>query len=121
MKLLIERAAHEKIRAYTELCADEISGLGKVRVENGDFIVSDVAIFTQTVSSAHSTIDPKALPEFQTERVKAGESKARINVYQPVHLYADLDVEIISNYSDEIKVLCESEIKAKVSSSWMSG
>jgi hypothetical protein len=160
MKLLIEEAAYQKIRAYTDLCPNEISGLGKVRVEHGDFIVSDVAIFEQKVSAAHSTIEPAALAKFQDERVKAGESmrewklwwhshaemgvffsktdtdtidgstefpwlvslvvnkkresEARIDVFEPVHMFMELDVEIISEANDEIKKLCEADIKEKV-------
>ena len=74
MRLVLEYAADCKIREYTEQCPNEISGLGKVRIEGEDIIVSDVAIFKQRVSAAHSTIEPSALAEFQCERVKAGES-----------------------------------------------
>lgn len=72
--LFLEQRAAEKLWAYTMLCKTEISGLGKVTVVEGNIVVSDLAIFDQKVSSAHSTIPAEALAKFQDERVKAGES-----------------------------------------------
>lgn len=160
MKLQIERVAHEKILAYTDLCPDEISGLGKVEVRDGVLVVTDVAIFEQVVSSAHSTIETKALAKFQDERIRAGESmkqwyfwwhshanmgvffsgtdtgtidsstefphlvsmvvnkkheyKARLDVFSPVRLFTDLELEILEVANAEIKALCQTEIDAKV-------
>lgn len=74
MKLQIEKTAWDKITAFTDLCPDEISGLGKVEVRNGQLVVTDVAIFEQKVSAAHSTITMESLAKFQEERVRAGES-----------------------------------------------
>lgn len=73
-KLLIEKTAAEKLWSYTMLCKSEISGLGRVQVVDGKLLITDVAIFKQVVSSAHSTIEAAALAEFQAERVRAGES-----------------------------------------------
>lgn len=90
MKLLITSYAWEKILAYTDLCPAEISGLGKVKVIGDDFVVVDVAIFEQTVSSAHSTIETKALAKFQHEQVKKGESMKEWVLWW--HSHADMSV-----------------------------
>ncbi len=74
MKLLIQQTVWDKIMAYTDICPDEISGLGKVESRLGQLVVTDVAIFEQKVSGAHSTIEMEALAKFQEERVRAGES-----------------------------------------------
>ena len=75
MRLLIEKDAWQKIAAYVDNCPYEISGLGRVEITpQEDFRVTDVAIFRQKVSAAHSDIDPAALAAFQADRVKAGES-----------------------------------------------
>lgn len=74
MKLQITNFAWEKIIGFTDLCPNEISGLGKIEIINDNAVVIDVAIFRQEVSAAHSTIEPKSLAEFQSERVKRGES-----------------------------------------------
>jgi proteasome lid subunit RPN8/RPN11 len=74
MKLQIEKLAWDKMMAFTDLCPDEISGLGKVVVRLGNLVVTDVAIFEQRVSAAHSNIETGALAKFQEERIRAGES-----------------------------------------------
>lgn len=159
--LKIEQSAWQKILAFVDNVDGEISGLGKVRVVDGDLIVPDVAIFRQEVSGAHSNIETKALAEFQAERVKAGESmkewvlwwhshanmgvffsgtdtntiekstefpflvslvtnkrhetKARLDVYAPIHLMCDLMVEILHDKHNPYTELCKQEIAQKVS------
>lgn len=159
--LLIERNADDKIRTYTDLCPTEISGLGKVIINaDGDFVITDVAIFEQEVSGVHSTLSTTALAKFQAEMVKKGESmkdwcvwwhshadmgvffsgtdtgtidestefpylvslvvnkkgqsKARVDVFKPVRMFMDLEVEVVSSQSDEITKLCKAEIAEKV-------
>lgn len=90
MKLNITNYAWEKILAFTDLCPHEISGLGKLELINGDFVVLDVAIFEQEVSGAHSTIEPKALAKFQHDRVKKGESMKQWCLWW--HSHADMGV-----------------------------
>ncbi len=160
MKVKIEQAAWDKIMTFTDLCPNEISGLGKITVIDGYLVVTDVAIFEQEVSGAHSNIEPRALAKFQHERIKAGESmkewcfwwhshanltvffsgtdtgtiesstefpylvslvvnkkheyKARYDVLHPVHLFTDVDVEIIKIADDKLIDLCQKEIDKKV-------
>lgn len=66
--------AYQKMMAYVDLCPDEISGLGKVEIEDGEFTVTDVEIFTQVVSPTHSDIPSKALAKFQCELLARGEN-----------------------------------------------
>jgi hypothetical protein len=179
MKLIIQSTAYQKIRAYTDICPKEISGLGKVEMIDGKLTVTDVTIFEQTVSASHSTIPPEALAKFQNDMVKKGgsmkqwclwwhshaemgvffsgtdtntidsstefpylvslvvnkkgDSKARIDVYQPVHMFSDLEVEVkeadepevlrkareayekaLDESKTKIKDSCEKQIKDKV-------
>lgn len=161
MKLKILRSAQERIRAFTMLCPDEISGLGKLEVDaDQNFVVTQVEIFDQEVSGTHSTIEAVALAKFQTERVtagesmkqwtlwwhshadmgvffsstdtntinssrefpylvslvvnKAGESEARLDVFNPVHIFMPLEVEVIEDISVDVKELCQKEIDEKV-------
>jgi proteasome lid subunit RPN8/RPN11 len=74
MKLKIEKRAWQKIAAYVDNCPYEIGGLGKVTCEGGDFIVSDVEIFTQTVTPAHVDMTAETLAKFQTDKIRAKES-----------------------------------------------
>lgn len=74
MKAQLSHKAWMKMKAYVDLCEFEISGLGKVEIIDGDMVVTDVAIFEQTVSAAHSDISGASLAKFQTELIKKGES-----------------------------------------------
>lgn len=146
-KLKILKSADDKIRTFTELCPQEISGLGKVELIDEVLTVTDVEIFDQTVSGAHSTIRPEDLAKFQDNIVKnggsmkqwcfwwhshanmgvffsktdtdtiesstefpwlvslvvnkKGESKARLDVYTPLHLFTELDIEIEVEKEDD--------------------
>lgn len=186
MKLHIKHLAAEKIRQYTKLCPNEISGLGQVDIIDGEPVVTDVGIFKQVVSSAHSTINPEHLAEFQDEIIKAGgsmkkyvlwwhshahmsvffsgtdtgtidsstefpylvslvvnkkgDAKARLDIYKPVRMMCELDVETemipdsdmtkalraemdairddlekeVNKDSEQIKDLCQKDIDEKV-------
>lgn len=62
------------MRGFVDNCPDEISGLAKVDIVAGKFMVTDVRIFKQTVSPTHSDISGEALAAFQVELIKAGEN-----------------------------------------------
>lgn len=160
-KLKISRHAYERIRAFTELCPDEISGLGKIEVDKDEnLLVTDVAIFDQEVSGAHSTIETAALAKFQVDMMargeslkqwvlwwhshahmdtffsgtdtntiessrefpylvslvvnKAGKSEARLDVFNPIHIYLGLEVVVEDSITSEVKDICQKEIDQKV-------
>lgn len=74
---MVANITHEawlKMQGFIDLCPDEISGLGKVEVREGEFYVTDIALFTQVVSPTHSDIPSKALAKFQVELIKKGEN-----------------------------------------------
>jgi hypothetical protein len=80
MNLYITAYAKKKMGYYVSQCPDEISGLGKVtavKAAGGEtqFIVHDLEIFDQVVSSAHSTIEQETLAKFLFDKMKAGEKK----------------------------------------------
>lgn len=75
MRINLTADVWERMKAFVDLCPNEISGLGHVsRDEAGNIVVDRIEIFQQVVSGAHSTIDPAALAAFQSEMVKAGGS-----------------------------------------------
>jgi hypothetical protein len=76
MKLIIQNRAHQKIRAYVDNCKEEISGLGRIVLnENKDaFIVSDVEILEQSVGPTHAALTAPTLAKFQAQKVKKKES-----------------------------------------------
>ena len=104
-KLIITYEAAEKIRQYTALCPDEISGIGKVVVEKDDLVVTDVEIFKQVVSGSHSTIAPESLAEFQSDIVKAGGSMKQYLLWW--HSHAHMGVFFSNTDTDTIETSTE--------------
>ncbi len=90
MKIVIQAPAWEKIMQFTTLATGEISGLGKVEKIDGHLTVTDVEIFEQTTSGAHSTIPTEALAKFQDEIVRNGGSMKSYTLWW--HSHANMDV-----------------------------
>lgn len=91
MKLKITRSAYDRITAFTQLCPDEISGLGKIEIDSDEnFTVTQVEIFEQEVSGTHSTIETKALAKFQSDRVQAGESMKGWTLWWHSHAHMEV-------------------------------
>lgn len=91
MKVTLTDYVWQRMKAYVDLCSDEISGLGKVeRDEQGGFRIVDIALFEQTVSAAHSDITSESLAKFQVELIKKGESLEDWNFWW--HSHAKMDV-----------------------------
>jgi hypothetical protein len=153
--------AWHKMRAYVDNCPDEISGLGKVEIVDGNFLVTDIAIFEQVVSAAHSDIPAAALAKFQVELIKKGENPkdwfcwwhshaamktflsgrdtatidestdfkmmlsivtnhaheftSRFDLYSPVRMKQDVQVQVLEEEDDDIINECKAEIAKKVS------
>ncbi len=74
MKVYLSDNAWTKLCAYVDNCELEIGGLGKITTDGKDFFVSDVEIFTQTVTSAFVNLSAETLAQFQVEKMKAKES-----------------------------------------------
>ena len=84
-KIYFQRKAYQKFRYFIEECETEISGFGKV-VKYGDkLVITDVEIFKQKVSGAHSDMDDEALAAFLFEKTKAKESLAQWRVWWHSH------------------------------------
>lgn len=89
-KIYFLKSAYQKMRYYVSLCEDEISGLGKIEEQNGKLVVTDVQIFKQVVSGAHSDLDDDALAEFLFEKTKNGDDLAKWRLWW--HSHAKMNV-----------------------------
>ncbi len=87
MKVVIQSQAWEKIMQYTDLATGEISGLGKVEKIDGHLTVTDVEIFEQETSGAHSTIPTEALAKFQDDIVRKGGSMKSYTLWWHSHAH----------------------------------
>lgn len=71
---------------YVFSVKEEISGYGKVSVQSdGTFLISDVAIFTQVVSGADTTIEAASVAKFLHELKQKGENPAQWSLWWHSH------------------------------------
>lgn len=88
-KLYLTNHAAKKLRYYVNNCVEEISGFGKleVKVHEGQryMVVTDLCIFEQVCSAAHSTIDDDALGKFLYEKTISGEKLSEWRVWWHSH------------------------------------
>lgn len=100
MELQINQQAYNKLRAYVEECPEEISGYGKIEYFDGIPRVTDLVIFEQTVSAAHSDIDDNALGKFIYEMTKKEEDLSVWNLWW--HSHANMDAFFSQTDTDTI-------------------
>lgn len=89
-KVYFTRKAYQKYRYFIDLCPTEISGFGKVVRIAGKLTITDVEIFKQVVSGAHSDMDDDALAAFLYEKTKAKEDLSQWRVWW--HSHASMQV-----------------------------
>jgi hypothetical protein len=108
------------MRAYADLCRDEISALGTVRVSNNTIYIDDLFLFNQTVTPTSTEICQEDLSRFVYEYVKVGadpslklwwHSHVNMEVFwsatdaNTINKYSkEWMVSIVSNKRDEFKV-----------------
>ena len=80
---------YQRLMLFAELCQWEISGLAKVKHENGIFTVSDVIVLPQTVSGASTVLSQDGLAEFLDEVVKNGGDPSEWRCWW--HSHANMD------------------------------
>jgi len=106
MKVVLTPGVWDKMRAYVDNCKDEISGLGKIERDDDDnFVITDIALFKQTVSAAHSDISAEALAKFQVELIKKGDNPADWSFWWHSHaamavFFSSRDTSTIDESSD---------------------
>lgn len=91
MKIILENKSAIKLRYYTQFAKGEVSGIGKSVInEDGDAVVTDIALFDQECTGATTDIDDEALAKFMNDLHQAGESLADWNLWW--HTHADMSV-----------------------------
>jgi hypothetical protein len=72
-------------QAYIDTAQEEISGLGEVAVEHGDFFITRLHLFTQKVTVASTDLDQDALFDFLEEAVVNGFDLSKIKLWWHSH------------------------------------
>lgn len=87
--LVFLHSAWMKLLGFLTLSEKEISGFGRVRVESGRLpVVDEIYLLPQTVSSAHTMIDPEDVSIFITSLIESGEDPSLIRLWW--HSHADM-------------------------------
>ncbi len=108
MKIIFPIKVYQKFRSYIDNCDEEISGLGKITKDEDVITVQDVKIFTQTTSSAETTMDKKALGKFYDEILQRGESLLNWKLWFHSHakmsvFFSSTDIETIGDFDNDLE------------------
>jgi hypothetical protein len=81
----ITESAYRKLRLYADICKDEISALGCVSHKNGDFLIHDIHLFEQAVTSGSTDMSPGDVSKFLYEYVRAGKNPEDLKFWWHSH------------------------------------
>ena len=71
MKVILSQLAHLKMKYYINSVDTEISGIGLVqKLANNDLYVSDLFIYKQVVTGAHTKLDQREVAKFIDEKLQ---------------------------------------------------
>lgn len=88
-KLYLTAHAHRKLKYFVNLCPQEISGFGKLEIQVIEgvkyFMMTDLEIFKQVCTSAHSTIDDDAMGKFLYDMTVKGEDLSKWKIWWHSH------------------------------------
>lgn len=110
MKIIFPIKLYRKLRAYVDQVEGEISGMGEIKkeIENGEtkFIVSDIRIFRQSISSGHTTLDRKDLGKFYDAILREGKSMKEWRLWWHSHndmgtFFSGIDTNTIEEFDIE--------------------
>lgn len=108
IKIILPIPVYHKMLAYAQASEGEISGFGRTRTEKkrGKTIVTitDVRIFKQTVTEAHTELDKSGLAKFIVDLVKIGEKPQKWNLWWHSHhdfsvFFSSIDTGTIDDLS----------------------
>lgn len=107
MKLIIPKKIEQRLDYYVETCSQEISGLGKVEYDEvtNTFVLVDIVLLDQKVTSATTDLDPAAIAKFQYDMTKKGESLKGWCVWWHSHVhmqsfFSSTDINTINKSND---------------------
>ena len=83
--LFIPIGVKQRLDAYIQLCNQEISGLGTLRVVEGGFQVQEIALLEQVVTGASTDLDPAAVAGYMEAVMGRGDDPASIKLWWHSH------------------------------------
>jgi hypothetical protein len=107
MKIVFKKEAYLKLQAYVAGIDYEISGFGKVEKEGGNLVITDIRIFPQVVTPAHTEMDAKNLAKFWDSLIVAGEDLGKWKLWWHSHVrmgasFSGTDDDTIDDFDSEM-------------------
>lgn len=104
-QIFITQEAFKKMHYYIAECDQEISGLGEVKKDHGNLLVTDVFIFNQDVTGTHTELDKGSLALFLEDYNNQGKDIADIKLWWHSHVnmsayFSPTDTANIERLSD---------------------
>lgn len=106
--ITLTEEVNKKLELYVDLVDTEISGWGKADFdqEKGEWRVTDIKIFKQTVHGTETALDGDTIGQFTTELVKAKEDPSKWCVWWHSHVnmavfWSGQDMQTIMNQSNQ--------------------
>lgn len=125
-KVYIEPKAYQRMKAFVQLCEDEIAGLGEIVYEEVEgkkaLVVKSIDIFEQEVGPGHADLDSEAVAKFMHDKFQEGftefsryrfwwHSHAKMDVFFSGRDVATIDsstefpwlVSLVTNHEGDLK------------------
>ena len=77
--------AWRKMRLYTDLCPWEVSGLGLLDEVDSGYVMTDLLLVEQEVTSLATALDGRAVSDLISRLLDAGEDPSRLKVWWHSH------------------------------------
>ncbi len=105
IKLELSPYAYSKMVHYTQRARGEISGFGKIKKIGNRVIITNVKIFKQVCTSAHTSLDTEKLHIFMNELFRKGEDTGKWKLWWHSHndfrvYWSGIDEANIVKHSD---------------------
>jgi hypothetical protein len=125
MKVYISPDAMQKLSMYVDEADGEISGLGKVLLDNKKMFIQDIYLLPQVSGYSDTELDAEAVPQFMMEMIERGEQMEQIKLWWHSHakmnvFWSGTDTETSSKFSNgwmlslvmnkEGKMLCRLDV-----------
>lgn len=98
--------AKNKLDLYLACCDEEISGLGRVAKIGSKFVITDIILLPQEVSSSSTDLDEKELDEFILTEIEEGRNPGDLKVWWHSHVnmscfWSGTDAETIETFKND--------------------
>lgn len=105
-EIVVTHKAYTKICAYTDLCNNEISALGCVKIEDNKIVIEDIYLFEQYVTGASTDISQKDVANFLCEYIRNGKDPSKLKFWWHSHatmgvFWSGTDINTINRFSSD--------------------